>query len=147
MNYSDDKTLIAMMEAYLREGRGSTLEQTMFDAAIVSIKKHKNYNKSAVSTDELIIQLQDQVIALKEELLDTLEAAGVLHERIERLERVDINSPMTLSIENINKICREDEQIQLKNLTDPSTCFKLGLKEEAEFNNEQLKQESKYKDE
>lgn len=144
MNYSDDKTLIVMMEAYLREGRGSTLEQSMFDAAIVSIKKHTNYNKSAVSTDELIVQLQDQVVALKEELLDTIEGAGVLHERIERLERVDINSPMTLSIENINKICSEDE---IKNPTDPSTCFKLGLKEEAEFNNEQFKQESKYKDE
>ena len=44
----------------------------------------------------------------------------------------------TLSIESIIKICREDEQNQLKNLTDPNTCFKLGLKEEADFNNEQF---------
>jgi hypothetical protein len=122
---------ILLMQKYLDEGRGSSLEQILMSRAIGEL-----------------VKLRDQVIALKEELLDTIEGAGVLQEKIERLEtnsttlypkgdwRGMSRSSMTnggdclLSIENINKICREDEQNQLAEM--------LGLQEEANFNNEQF---------
>jgi hypothetical protein len=123
---------ILLMQKYLDEGRGSSLEQILMSRAIGEL-----------------VKLRDQVIALKEELLDTLEGAGVLHERIEEANikiseyvpppaRTEIPPPYgtyttgdcLLSIENINKICREDEQNQLAEM--------LNLQEEANFNNEQF---------
>ena len=119
---------ILLMQKYLDEGRGSSLEQILMSRAIGEL-----------------VKLRDQVIALKEELLDTLEGAGVLQEKIERLET---NPPQksllnicrddgiytiedsALSIRNILNICREDEQNQLAEM--------LNLQEEANFNNEQF---------
>jgi len=127
---SDD--LILQLQKYLDEGRGSSLEQILMSRAIAEL-----------------VKLQDQVVALKEELLDTIEGAGVLHERIEEANikiseyvpppaRTEIPPPYgtyttgdcTLSIQNILNICREDEQNQLAEM--------LNLQEEANFNNEQF---------
>lgn len=142
----ESNDLILQLQKYLDEGRGSSLEQILMSRALAEL-----------------IKLQDQVVALKEELLDTLEGAGVLQEKIERLEtnpttlypkgdwRGMPQSSMTnggdclLSIENINKICREDEQNQLTEMIQGqsiATKYKSALQklaqEEANFNNEQF---------
>ncbi len=123
---------ILLMQKYIDEGRGSSLEQILMGRAIAEL-----------------VKLQDQVVALKEELLDTLEGAGVLHERIEEANiriseyvpptvRTEIPPPhdaytteiRTLSIANVMKICHEDEQNQLADM--------LNLQDEANFNNEQF---------
>jgi len=129
--------LILQLQKYLDEGRGSSLEQILMGRAIGEL-----------------VKLQDQVVALKEELLDTLEGAGVLHERIEEANtkiseyvpppvRTEIPPPhgayttgdCTLSIQNILNICREDEQNQL---TEMLILQEEILQEEANFNNEQF---------
>jgi hypothetical protein len=138
---------ILLMQKYLDEGRGSSLEQILMGRAIGEL-----------------VKLQDQVVALKEELLDTLEGAGVLHERIEEANiRISeyVPSPVvrgilppygaspagdcTLSIENVMKICREDEQNQLAEMIEGqsiATRYENALQklaqEEANFNNEQF---------
>jgi len=127
---------ILLMQKYLDEGRGSSLEQILMGRAIAEL-----------------VKLQDQVVALKEELLDTLEGAGVLHERIEEANiRISEYVPppvvreippphdaytteiRTLSIANVMKICHEDEQNQLADM--------LNLQDEANFNNEQFNKEN-----
>ena len=135
---------ILLMQKYLDEGRGSSLEQILMGRAIAELVKLRQEmanltNPSTCFKMGVMEELQDQVVALKEELLDTIEGAGVLQEKIEQLECVkekaniriseyipppvvrEIPPPhapystgdCTLSIENINKICREDEQNQL----------------------------------
>lgn len=133
----ESNDLILQLQKYLDEGRGSSLEQILMSRAIAEL-----------------VKLQDQVVALKEELLDTLEGAGVLHERIEEANTKiseyvpppvvrEIPPPYgayttgdcTLSIENVMKICREDEQNQL---TEMLILQEEILQEEANFNNEQF---------
>ena len=128
----ESNDLILQLQKYLDEGRGSSLEQILMGRAIAEL-----------------VKLQDQVVALKEELLDTIEGAGVLHERIEEANikiseyvpppaRTEIPPPYgtyttgdcTLSIQNILNICREDEQNQLAEM--------LGLQEEANKNNQEF---------
>ena len=146
---------ILLMQKYLDEGRGSSLEQILMSRALTELVKLREEmanltNPATCFKMGVMEELQDQVIALKEELLDTLEGAGVLQEKIERLEtnpttlypngdwRGMSPSSMTnggdclLSIENINKICREDEQNQLVEM--------LNLQEEANKNNQEFKQ-------
>ena len=128
----ENDDLILQLQKYLDEGRGSSLEQILISRAIAEL-----------------VKLQDQVVALKEELLDTIEGVGVLHERIEEANikiseyvpppaRTEIPPPYgtyttgdcTLSIQNILNICREDEQNQLAEM--------LGLQEEANKNNQEF---------
>ena len=128
----ENDDLILQLQKYLDEGRGSSLEQILMSRAIAEL-----------------VKLQDQVVALKEELLDTIEGVGVLHERIEEANikiseyvpppaRTEIPPPYgtyttgdcTLSIQNILNICREDEQNQLAEM--------LGLQEEANKNNQEF---------
>ena len=92
---------ILLMQKYLDEGRGSSLEQILMSRAI------------------------GELIKLRQEMANLTNPAtcfkmGVKEEEADR----------TLSIENINKICREDEQNQLAEM--------LHLQEEANFNNEQF---------
>jgi hypothetical protein len=138
---------ILLMQKYLDEGRGSSLEQILMGRAIGEL-----------------VKLQDQVVALKEELLDTLEGAGVLHERIEEANiriseyvpppvRDEIPPPhgayttgeCTLSIQNILNICREDEQNQLAEMIEGqsiATRYENALQklaqEEADENNKEF---------
>ena len=144
---------ILLMQKYLDEGRGSSLEQILMSRAIGELIRLRQEmanltNPATCFKMGVKEELQEQVVALKEELLDTLEGAGLLREKIERLEtnpatqypkgdwRGMPQSSMTnggdclLSIENINKICREDEQNQLAEM--------LGLQEEANKNNQEF---------
>ena len=144
---------ILLMQKYLDEGRGSSLEQILMSRAIGELIRLRQEmanltNPATCFKMGVKEELQEQVVALKEELLDTLEGAGLLREKIERLEtnpatqypkgdwRGMPQSSMTnggdclLSIENINKICREDEQNQLAEM--------LHLQEEANKNNQEF---------
>jgi hypothetical protein len=144
---------ILLMQKYLDEGRGSSLEQILMSRAIGELIRLRQEmanltNPATCFKMGVKEELQEQVVALKEELLDTIEGAGLLREKIERLEtnpatlypkgdwREMPQSSMTnggeclLSIENVMKICREDEQNQLAEM--------LHLQEEANFNNEQF---------
>lgn len=144
---------ILLMQKYLDEGRGSSLEQILMSRAIGELIRLRQEmanltNPATCFNMGVKEELQEQVVALKEELLDTIEGAGLLREKIERLEtnpatqypkgdwRGMPQSSMTnggdclLSIENINKICREDEQNQLAEM--------LHLQEEANKNNQEF---------
>ena len=130
----ENDDLILQLQKYIDKGRGYLPyeEQSLMSRAIAEL-----------------VKLQDQVVALKEELLDTIEGAGVLHERIEEANikiseyvpppaRTEIPPPYgtyttgdcTLSIQNILNICREDEQNQLAEM--------LHLQEEANKNNQEF---------
>ena len=92
---------ILLMQKYLDEGRGSSLEQILMSRAI------------------------GELIRLRQEMANLTNPAtcfkmGVKEEEADR----------TLSIENINKICREDEQNQLAEM--------LHLQEEANKNNQEF---------
>ena len=145
----ENDDLILQLQKYIDKGRGYLPyeEQSLMSRAIAEL-----------------VKLQDQVVALKEELLDTIEGAGVLHERIEEANikiseyvpppaRTEIPPPYgtyttgdcTLSIQNILNICREDEQNQLTEMIQGqsiATKYKSALQklaqEEANFNNEQF---------
>ena len=93
--------VILLMQKYLDEGRGSSLEQILMSRAI------------------------GELIRLRQEMANLTNPAtcfkmGVKEEEADR----------TLSIENINKICREDEQNQLAEM--------LHLQEEANKNNQEF---------
>ena len=92
---------ILLMQKYLDEGRGSSLEQILMSRAI------------------------GELIKVRQEMANLTNPAtcfkmGVKEEEADR----------TLSIENINKICREDEQNQLAEM--------LHLQEEANKNNQEF---------
>ena len=93
--------VILLIQKYLDEGRGSSLEQILMSRAI------------------------GELIRLRQEMANLTNPAtcfkmGVKEEEADR----------TLSIENINKICREDEQNQLAEM--------LHLQEEANKNNQEF---------
>ena len=79
---------ILLMQKYLDEGRGSTLEQILMGRAIAEL-----------------VNLREEMANLTNRSTCSKEAYG------------------TISIENINKICREDERTQLTEM--------LNLQEEA----------------
>ena len=92
---------ILLMQKYLDEGRGSSLEQILMSRAI------------------------GELIKVRQEMANLTNPAtcfkmGVKEEEADR----------TLSVQNILDICREDEQNQLAEM--------LHLQEEANFNNEQF---------
>ena len=92
---------ILLMQKYLDEGRGSSLEQILMSRAI------------------------GELIKVRQEMANLTNPAtcfkmGVKEEEADR----------TLSVQNILDICREDEQNQLAEM--------LNLQEEANFNNEQF---------
>jgi hypothetical protein len=92
---------ILLMQKYLDEGRGSSLEQILMSRAI------------------------GELIKVRQEMANLTNPAtcfkmGVKEEEADR----------TLSVQNILDICREDEQNQLAEM--------LHLQDEANFNNEQF---------
>ena len=94
---------ILLMQKYLDEGRGSSLEQILMSRAI------------------------GELIRLRQEMANLTNPAtcfkmGVKEEEADR----------TLSVQNILDICREDEQNQLAEM--------LHLQEEANKNNQEFKQ-------
>ena len=93
--------VILLMQKYLDEGRGSSLEQILMSRAI------------------------GELIRLRQEMANLTNPAtcfkmGVKEEEADR----------TLSVQNILDICREDEQNQLAEM--------LGLQEEANKNNQEF---------
>ena len=95
--------LILQLQKYLDEGRGSSLEQILMGRAIAEL--------NGIRISEYVPPLVVREIPPPHDAYTT----GV----------------STLSIENVMKICREDEQNQLAEM--------LNLQEEANFNNEQFK--------
>ena len=92
---------ILLMQKYLDEGRGSSLEQILMSRAIA------------------------ELVRLRQEMANLTNPAtcfkmGVKEEEADR----------TLSVQNILDICREDEQNQLAEM--------LGLQEEANKNNQEF---------
>ena len=97
---SDD--LILQLQKYLDKGRGSSLEQILMGRAIAEL--------NGIRISEYVPPPVVREIPPPHDAYTT----GVC----------------TLSIENVMKICREDEQNQLTEM--------LNLQEEANFNNEQF---------
>ena len=102
---SDD--LILQLQKYLDKGRGSSLEQILMGRAIAELNG---------------IRISEYVPPQKS--VREIPAYGPYSP----------GGDCTLSIENVMKICREDEQNQLTEM--------LNLQEEANFNNEQFNKEN-----
>ena len=113
---------ILLMQKYLDEGRGSSLEQILMGRAIAELVKLR----------EEMANLTNPATCFKMGVME--EADSTLYPKGDW--RGMSRSSMTnggdclLSIENINKICREDEQNQLAEM--------LGLQEEANKNNQEF---------
>ncbi len=108
---------ILLMQKYLDEGRGSSLEQILMGRAIAELIKVR----------EEMVNLTNPATCFK---------MGVMEEEADR----------TFSIKNVMNICREDEQNQLAEMIEGqsiATRYENALRklaqEEANFNNEQFK--------
>ena len=106
---------ILLMQKYLDEGRGSSLEQILMGRAIAELVKLR----------EEMANLTNPVTCFKMGVMEEAHISG----RISGSEALALEIA-DLSIENVMKICREDEQNQLAEM--------LHLQEEANFNNEQF---------
>ena len=101
--------VILLMQKYLDEGRGSSLEQILMSRAI------------------------GELIRLRQEMANLTNPATQYPKGDWRgmpQSSMTNGGECLLSIENINKICREDEQNQLAEM--------LGLQEEANKNNQEF---------
>ena len=101
--------VILLMQKYLDEGRGSSLEQILMSRAI------------------------GELIRLRQEMANLTNPATQYPKGDWRgmpQSSMTNGGDCLLSIENINKICREDEQNQLAEM--------LGLQEEANKNNQEF---------
>ena len=114
---------ILLMQKYLDEGRGSSLEQIMMGRAIAELIKLREEMANLTNPSTCF------KMGVKEEADSTLYPKGDW--RGMSRSSMTNGGDCLLSIENINKICREDEQNQLAEM--------LRLQEEANFNNEQFK--------
>ena len=106
---------ILLMQKYLDEGRGSSLEQILMSRAIAELVKLR----------EEMANLTNPSTCFKMGVMEEAHKSG----RISGSEALALEIA-DLSIENVMKICREDEQNQLAEM--------LHLQEEAKFNNEQF---------
>ena len=116
--------VILLMQKYLDEGRGSSLEQILMSRAI------------------------GELIRLRQEMANLTNPATQYPKGDWRgmpQSSMTNGGECLLSIENINKICREDEQNQLTEMIQGqsiATKYKSALQklaqEEANFNNEQF---------
>ncbi len=121
---------ILLMQKYLDEGRGSSLEQILMGRAIVELVKLR----------EEMANLTNPATCFKMGVIE--EANTKISEYVPPPVRDELPPPhgayttgvSTLSIRNILNICREDEQNQLSEM--------LSLQDEANFNNEQFKKEN-----
>ena len=121
---------ILLMQKYLDEGRGSSLEQILMSRAIGELIKLR----------QEIANLTNPATCFKMGVIE--EANTKISEYVPPPVRDELPPPhdayttgvSTLSIRNILNICREDEQNQLSEM--------LSLQDEANFNNEQFKKEN-----
>lgn len=107
--------VILLMQKYLDEGRGSSLEQILMSRAIGELIKLR----------QEMANLTNPATCFKMGVMEEAHKSG----RISGSEALALEIA-DLSIENVMKICREDEQNQLAEM--------LHLQEEANFNNEQF---------
>ena len=128
---------ILLMQKYLDEGRGSSLEQILMGRAIAELVKLR----------EEMANLTNPATCFKMGVME--EADSTLYPKGDwrgmPQSSTTNGGECLLSIENINKICREDEQNQLTEMIQGqsiATKYKSALqklaREEANFNNEQF---------
>lgn len=98
MNHDHNETLLLMMQKYLDEGWGSTMEQLMIKPLIVAIR-----DKIELEVDNKF--LQQQVRTLKEDLKEAMPVIKALNNKIRALEGKTDN---ILSIESVNKVLKDD---------------------------------------
>ena len=113
---------ILLMQKYLDEGRGSSLEQIMMGRAIAELIKLREEMANLTNPSTCF------KMGVKEEADSTLYPKGDW--RGMSRSSMTNGGDCLLSIENINKICREDEQNQLAEM--------LRLQEEANKNNQEF---------
>ena len=114
---------ILLIQKYLDEGRGSSLEQILMSRAIGELIRLRQEMANLTNPATCF------KMGVKEEADSTLYPKGDWRGMPQ--SSTTNGGECLLSIENINKICREDEQNQLAEM--------LRLQEEANFNNEQFK--------
>ena len=114
--------VILLMQKYLDEGRGSSLEQILMSRAIGELIRLRQEMANLTNPATCF------KMGVKEEADSTLYPKGDCRGMPQ--SSMTNGGECLLSIENINKICREDEQNQLAEM--------LHLQEEANFNNEQF---------
>jgi hypothetical protein len=98
MNHDHNETLLLMMQKYLDEGWGSTMEQLMIKPLIVAIR-----DKIELEADNKF--LQQQVRTLKEDLKEAMPVIKALNNKIRALEGKPDN---ILSIDTVNKVLKDD---------------------------------------
>ena len=110
------------MQKYLDEGRGSSLEQILMSRAIAELVKLREEMANLTNPSTCF------KMGVKEEADSTLYPKGDWRGMPQ--SSMTNGGECLLSIENINKICREDEQNQLAEM--------LHLQEEANKNNQEF---------
>ena len=118
----ENDDLILQLQKYLDEGRGSSLEQILMGRAIAELVKLREEMANLTNPSTCF------KMGVMEEADSTLSPKGDWR-GMSRSSTTN-GGECLLSIENVMKICREDEQNQLAEM--------LGLQEEANFNNEQF---------
>ena len=113
---------ILLMQKYLDEGRGSSLEQILMSRAIGELIRLRQEMANLTNPATCF------KMGVKEEADSTLYPKGDWRGMPQ--SSMTNGGECLLSIENINKICREDEQNQLAEM--------LGLQEEANKNNQEF---------
>ena len=113
---------ILLMQKYLDEGRGSSLEQILMSRAIAELVKLREEMANLTNPSTCF------KMGVKEEADSTLYPKGDWRGMPQ--SSMTNGGECLLSIENINKICREDEQNQLAEM--------LHLQEEANKNNQEF---------
>ena len=98
MNHDHNETLLLMMQKYLDEGWGSTMEQLMIKPLIVAIR-----DKIELEVDNKF--LQQQVRTLKEDLKEAMPVIKALNNKIRALEGKTDN---IFSMESVNKVLKDD---------------------------------------
>lgn len=98
MNHDHNETLLLMMQKYLDEGWGSTMEQLMIKPLIVAIR-----DKIELEVDNKF--LQQQVRTLKEDLKEAMPVIKALNNKIRAFEGKTDN---IFSMESVNKVLKDD---------------------------------------
>jgi hypothetical protein len=127
---------ILLMQKYLDEGRGSSLEQILMSRAIAELVKLReemaNLTNPATCFKMGVMEEAHKSgrISGAEALAREIADRSFVKPRVVRDDGIYTIEDSTLSIENVMKICREDEQNQLAEM--------LHLQEEANKNNQEF---------
>ena len=130
---------ILLMQKYIDEGKGSSLEQILMGRAIAELVKLRHWRHLFMGVKEGADSTSSKDQTWRWDPNRIAEPNGIkISEYLPppvRDEIIPPHAPYTtekrlLSIENINKICREDEQNQLAEM--------LHLQEEANENNQEF---------